>query len=223
MSRQTPISILLAGAPKIGKSHFAFKIASDINLRTTNVKNYVHCITLTTEHFDGYVQQPIVIFDDHYKLNDGIQKIDASAVMNVVSCTKFYPPFAHLEYKGLDFNSKFLIISSNFGYPRTQFLASALHRRHKHHIILIKNNKPMNANFDHLNIYHTIEIIDPWNGNYQFPFSEMMDVPFDLKSMSVFPFKERYKLIHYNQLINIIIDDFENESRIYNDIMSKMA
>lgn len=213
---------MIVGAPKIGKSHLTIKLAHDLNLKCFQVKNHVHCITLTTKHLDGYMQQPIVVLDDHYKMADGKQEIDAAAVFNMVSCTKFYPSFASLEYKGMEFNSKFLIITSNFGYPRTQFLPTALHRRHKHHVIAIKNNLEMSIDFKHISYYHTTEIIDPWNGNYQYPFSEMKDVPMDLKMWNVFPFKSVYKQVTYEQLLNILIDDYNKELHIYNSIKDSL-
>lgn len=213
---------MLVGAPKIGKSHLTIKISHDLNEKCFNIKNYVHCLTLTTKHLDGYYQQPIVVLDDHYKMSDGKQEIDASAVFNMVSCTKYYPSFANMEYKGMEFNSKFLIITSNFGYPRTQFLPAALHRRHKHHVIVIKNNHEMSYDFKHINYYHAVEIIDPWNGNYQYPFSELKDVPTDLKTWNIFPFKHLYKSITYDQLINILVDDYNKEAEIYNSIKGSL-
>lgn len=222
MSRQTPISVILVGAPKIGKSHLTIKLARDLNDHCFKVKNYVHCLTMTTKHLDGYMQQPIVILDDHYKLNDGKQEIDASAVFNMISCTKYYPSFAAMEYKGIDFNSKFVIITSNFGYPRTQFLATALHRRHKHHVIAIPTTTKLEYDFSHLRFYHTVEIIDPWNGNYQYPFSERDDIPISIKQWETFPFKDRYKLIDYSQLVKILIEDYEHETKIYNNILKTL-
>nr|WAY16376.1 helicase [Hepelivirales sp.] len=208
---------MLVGAPKIGKSHFTIKLASDLNTRCFNKSNYVHCMTLTTKHFDGYLQQPIVVLDDHYKLCDGKQEIDASAVFNMVSCTKFYPPFASMEYKGLEFNSKFVIITSNFGFPRTQFLSTALHRRHKHHVIMLKT-KSMQVDFSHITFYHAVELIDPWQGNYQYPFSERIDIPLDEKMFKLFPFKHLYNRVTYEQLLDILVDDYQRELNIYQAI-----
>lgn len=174
MFRHTPVTLYICGRPKIGKSHLLINIVKSINEKLYHFKDYnkiVYARTVTTEHWDGYIQQPIIIFDDHYKMHDGEQKTDASEVMNVVSCTNYYPSFAFLHNKGTPVNSDILLITSNVGWPSTIFLPTALQRRHKHHLIVVHNDKPMNNNFDHLDFYYCEGIIDPWNGNYSAPYT----------------------------------------------------
>jgi len=220
--RQTPISCLLVGAAKIGKSHFVIKLTKAINDRLFKVKFHTHCMTSTTKHLDGYIQQPIFVLDDHYKMCDGKQEIDASIVFNCVSCTTYYPSFACIENKGLTFNSKFVIITSNYGYPVTCYLSSALHRRHKHHVILIKNSDVYDSDFNHLNIFYTKEIIDPWQGAYTFPYSQEHDVPFTMNEFNrSFPFRNRYRRINFDALIQILIDDYLHEKKIFEDVVNK--
>ncbi len=210
---------MICGAPKIGKSHLMIKITHILNEALFKVKNHTFCTTTTTEHLDGYVQQPIVIFDDHYKCNDGKQQVDASHVMDAISCTSYRPRFAYLCNKGMLFTSKIVIITSNYGWPRTIYLPGALQRRHKHHIIAIKVSD-YKHDFSHLLFYHTIEIIDPWQGNYSYPFSELNDVPRTKKEMDNFPFRHRYKNVSLDSLIAIIVNDYNRESNVFASLIA---
>lgn len=215
MFRQTPTSIYLCGPPKIGKSHLVLVLTKMINSKTSNVDNHTFCITTTTEHWDGYYQQPIVVFDDHYKLADGKQIIDASLVFNIVSCTNFFPSYAKIENKGLKFKSNFLIITSNTGFPCTVYLPQALHRRHKFHVIILPNSDKKQLDFSHLDFWLSIEIIDPWQGLYTTPFNEMHDIPFNYDEFSKFPFRKRYKKISLIQLVDTVVQDYNNEKEIF--------
>jgi len=216
--RMTPIVLYLCGPPKIGKSHISLPIAKYLNSALFNVNDYVFPITLITDHWDGYKQQPIVIFDDHYKKQDDKQEIDAGAVMNVVSCTAFLPNFDTAIYKLLQFNSRILIINSNFGYPNTIYLPSALHRRHKHHVICIPNSAIMKNDFSHIDFYYTSEIIDPFAGLYPFPFSKLHDIPFNNQELKSFPFRNRYIKINLKRLCDIIVDDYNKELNNFENI-----
>jgi hypothetical protein len=219
MFRCTPISAYFCGQPKIGKSHLMIKLSYDLNKLLFNVKQYVCAITMTTEHWDGYHNEPIVIFDDHYKMFDGEQKDDSTAVFNAISCTPFYPSFAHLDRKGMPFSSSILLITSNVGYPQTMYLPSALHRRHKHHFIVFKNSNILTEDFNHLSFYYAKEIIDPWKGLYIEPFSLLHDVPFSIQEFNLFPFRNLYKSVTYQQVVTIIHDDYINENVIFKNLI----
>jgi hypothetical protein len=210
-----PISAFFCGKPKIGKSYLMIKLSYDINEILFKKKIYAAAITLTTEHWDGYHNEPILIFDDHYKCQDNEQKVDATAVFNAVSCTPFYPPYANLSDKGLPFDSKILLINSNFGYPQTIFLPSALHRRHKHHFICIQNKRGVNPSFDHLEFYYAKEIINPWGGVFVHPFTLIHDIPYSIEEFNLFPFKNQYRKVDYNEIINIIINDYNYEFKMF--------
>lgn len=219
MFRLTPTSLYICGAPGIGKSHLLMYLVKLINARLykfSNFKSIVFARTVTTEHWDGYINQPIVIFDDHYKMIDGEQEIDAREVMNVVSCTNYYPSFAVLNNKGTPFNSHFLIITSNTGWPLTIYIPEALHRRHKLHVIVLKNNKPMDEVFSHLDLYIAFSPINLWRGNYSTPFTCNHDIPFDYDEWALFPFKHLYKKISIIDLIDLMIFDHNRESKIFN-------
>jgi hypothetical protein len=220
MFRCTPVCLYLCGKPKIGKSHLVIRLCNYFNQKLFNVNNHTFCITTTTEHWDGYSHQPIVVFDDHYKLNDCKQIIDASAIFRVVSCTMFQPPFANINLKGLTFDSKIIIVTSNVGYPSTVFLPLALHRRHKHHVIMVPNGKPMDNDFNHVNFYYTCEIIDPFAGMYQYPFSRDHDIPFSIDEFNLLPFKKFYSLIFVQALCDIIINDYNRENHFFQDFLS---
>jgi len=163
MFRFSPTTLYICGAPGIGKSHLIIEIVQALNNRLYHFEDYnkiVYARTVTTEHWDGYFHQPIVVFDDHYKMIDGQQEVDAREVMNVVSCTNYYPSFAVLNNKGTSFNSHFLLITSNTGFPLTIYNAHALHRRHKFHLIVVPNGKNKSFDFKHLNFYLAISPID---------------------------------------------------------------
>jgi len=110
----------------------------------------------------------------------------------------------------------------DYGYPVTCYLSSALHRRHKHHVILIKNSDVYDSDFNHLNIFYTKEIIDPWQGAYTFPYSQEHDVPFTMNEFNrSFPFRNRYRRINFDALIQILIDDYLHEKKIFEDVVNK--
>jgi len=213
----TPICLYVCGRPKLGKSHLVIYVCNAINARFFNVNNHTFCTTVTTEHWDGYSRQPIVVFDDHYKMNDGKQILDATTVFQVVSCTMFQPPFASLHLKGMLFDSSFVIITSNVGFPTTCFHPAALHRRHKHHVIVVPNGDAWSHDFKHLNFYYGKEIIDPYAGMYQSPFTSRNDVPYDLVQWQSFPFKHMYQLVSLDTIIQILCDDYVLESKFFVD------
>lgn len=219
--RQTPICLYVCGPPKIGKSHLIIRLSSTFNKALFKTKNSTFCVTTTTEHWDGYKQQPIVVFDDHYKLNDAKQELDASMVFNAVSCTTFYPSFARLELKGLQFTSELIIVTSNIGFPQTVYLPGALHRRHKHHVIVLLNSDNFNNEFDHLTFYYAKEVIDPWQGNYRFPYTQQRDIPYTIREFETnFPHRHLYVKVTLQDLINIVVCDILKERSIFSNLIS---
>ena len=210
-----------SGAPGIGKSHLIMKIVKEINnnlYKFNDHNSIVFARTVTTEHWDGYHGQPIVVFDDHYKMVDGEQEIDAREVMNVVSCTNYFPSFAVLHQKGVPFNSNFLIITSNTGWPITIYVPEALHRRHKLHVLVLRNSNVMNVDFSHLDFYYCIAPINLWNGNYCSPFSSLHDIPYNYNEFMQFPFRNMYKRINLNDLISMFIKMHIEETRVFNSV-----
>lgn len=206
----SPISVYLCGKSNIGKSHLIIHLVKLLNNSLYKFKDYNKCVyarTVTTEHWDGYHGQPLVVFDDHYKMQDGKQEIDARETMNCVSCTNYYPSFAHLEKKGTALNSEILIFSSNVGWPITMYVPEALHRRHKHHIIVIPNGKDMNANFTHLDLYYAKSVINPWNGCYSNNFTELHDIPYNMDEFHSFPHNKFYVKITIDDLVDIVVKD----------------
>lgn len=221
MFRSTPSCLYLCGAPGIGKSHLLMHIVRCLNERLYHFNDHrsiVFARTVTTEHWDGYFNQPIVIFDDHYKMVDGEQEIDAREVMNVVSCTNYYPSFAVLHNKGVPFNSHFLIITSNTGWPLTIYLPEALHRRHKLHVIVIKNANRMDVNFSHLDFYLSYTPINLWKGNYSSPFNCTHDIPFNYDEWAIFPYKHLYRKVELNNLIDLLVQDHLHEVKVFNSL-----
>lgn len=221
MFRLSPITLYLCGKSNIGKSYLLIKIVQELNSRIFNYADYNYAVftkTVTTEHWDGYRQQPIIIFDDHYKQNDNENLIDARETMNVVSCTNYFPSFAHLELKGISVNSSFLIITSNYGYPQTIYQPEALHRRHKHHVIVIKTSDKHDLLFNHLRFYYAKQPIDLWSGAYTPPFTQNHDIPHSIEELNIFPFRNYYTQITFNELIMLIINDLRLEQAIFHQL-----
>lgn len=217
MFRMSPISLYICGKANIGKSYFLIKLTKEISRYLyPKVKDPVFARTTTTEHWDGYLKQPIVILDDHYKMHDGEQKLDAQTTMQVVSCTNFFPPFARMEFKGIPFNSEIVIMTSNIGWPNTIYLNEALHRRHKHHLIIIPNGLPMDDQFNHLDFWYAKGLVDPWNGNYSCGFTIHKDIPYSIAEMAAFPFRDKYERISFDKLVSIIIEDVTREKDLFN-------
>lgn len=216
--RFTPVTLYLCGAPKIGKSHLVLPISKYFNEKLFNATDFVFPLTVVRDHWDGYKQQPIVVLDDHYKKQDDKQEIDAGVVMNIVSCTAFLPNFDLAHFKMMAFTSQILIINSNFGYPSTIYLPDALHRRHKHHVIVIHNGLPLNVNFSHLNFFYTHEIIDPFAGLYTYPFNKLHDIPYTMSEFNLFPFRNRYRKVSLLQLCEIVVNDYNASLTTFNTI-----
>eukprot|EP00481_Brizalina_sp_1-RS-2013_P001279 TRINITY_DN30_c0_g1_i7.p2 TRINITY_DN30_c0_g1~~TRINITY_DN30_c0_g1_i7.p2 ORF type:complete len:104 (-),score=13.41 TRINITY_DN30_c0_g1_i7:228-539(-) len=87
---------------------------------------------------------------------------------------------------------------------------------------IIKNSDVYDSDFNHLNIFYTKEIIDPWQGAYTFPYSQEHDVPFTMNEFNrSFPFRNRYRRINFDALIQILIDDYLHEKKIFEDVVNK--
>lgn len=223
MFRMSPTSLYLCGQSNIGKSHLVIKIIKLLNQRVYHFKDFNKCVfakTVTTEHWDGYNQQPIVVFDDHYKMQDGKQEIDARETMNSISCTNYFPSFAHLDRKGSPFISEIVIFTANVGWPVTQYIPEALHRRHRHHVIVINNTKPMNPDFSHLDLYYAKNLINPWNGVYSDGFSQQHDIPTTMSEFETFPFRHYYQRVTLIELIDILTSDLSSEKAKFNSIFN---
>jgi hypothetical protein len=85
---------------------------------------------------------------------------------------------------------------------------------------MVPNGKPMDNDFNHVNFYYTCEIIDPFSGMYQYPFSRDHDIPFSIDEFNLLPFKKFYSLISVQALCDIIINDYNRENHFFQDFLS---
>nr|QOI17234.1 polyprotein [enterovirus A122] len=107
--RIEPVCLIIRGSPGTGKS-----LATSIIARAIAEKfnSSVYSLPPDPDHFDGYKQQVVTVMDDLCQNPDGK---DISLFCQMVSTVEFIPPMASLEEKGIAFNSKFVIASTNAG------------------------------------------------------------------------------------------------------------
>lgn len=116
--RQTPFHIQLFGPPGIGKSTLISSI-SDFLHQTyfkDNARNTLIFTRGNTDHFDGYNNQPIMVQDDMFSVDD-YEKM--SELLPLISNCPLVVPMANLEDKGTFFDSKFIISTTNTVFPNT--------------------------------------------------------------------------------------------------------
>jgi len=120
--RSEPFVIGLFGPPGSGKSLTVVDLVNHFVsswFLKGDWKDFVYYRSSKTEFWDGYRQQPILIYDDLGQTTDfeDIKEFDLC-----VSTSDFYVPMAHLEEKGMLMTSRLVIVTSNLTYgevPRT--------------------------------------------------------------------------------------------------------
>nr|UZQ18725.1 polyprotein [Hunnivirus sp.] len=108
-SRQEPILIVLRGKPGQGKSVAAAMLAQMFAHALTGKPDY-YSYNSSTNFFDGYQQQPVVVIDD---LGQNPAAADFSVFCQMISTTPFHPNMADLKDKGIKFDSQIIIATTN--------------------------------------------------------------------------------------------------------------
>nr|QXO85770.1 polyprotein [Picornaviridae sp.] len=108
-SRQEPILIVLRGRPGQGKSVAASMLAQMFAHSLTGKPDY-YSYNSSTNYFDGYQQQPVVLIDD---LGQDPAGTDFSVFCQMISTTPFLPNMASLSDKGIKFKSDIIIATTN--------------------------------------------------------------------------------------------------------------
>lgn len=114
--RAEPFVIGLFGPPGSGKSLTVVDLVNHFVNRwflKGDWRDYVYYRSSKTQFWDGYRQQPILIYDDLGQTTDfeDIKEFDLC-----VSTSDYYVPMAHLEEKGILMTSQLVIVTSNLIY-----------------------------------------------------------------------------------------------------------
>lgn len=126
--RKTPFVIALVGASGCGKSDVAPMLAKDMchpgncnmDVTTENLTDLIYFYS-GLKHWDGYRGQPVCFWDDF-----GQKKEDANTTaedsnylwfIKLISGVQVPLPMAHLDQKGMYFNSPLTILTQNEIYP----------------------------------------------------------------------------------------------------------
>lgn len=112
--RLEPFVVGLFGAPGSGKTTLVQSLVRMLGNKIfpgLERENLCYSRSCSTEHWDGYTGQPIVILDD-FGQNHG-SRTDIVEFENIVSVNDFVLPMAELRDKGQKFISPIIILTSN--------------------------------------------------------------------------------------------------------------
>nr|WPR17624.1 MAG: non-structural polyprotein [Beetle polycipi-like virus 2] len=150
--RATPYHVQFYGEPGVGKSTLLNAITQNVRDRYYEGKQLSSLVWArgTSEHFDGYHQQPIMLHDDMFKVNDAKDTVEC---LTLISNVPLPVPMAHLEDKGMFFTSKFIFSTVNVPYPNVKdvLCIEAVYRRRHLLVEVICDSKvknPATSKFD---------------------------------------------------------------------------
>nr|ULF99620.1 MAG: polyprotein [Megrivirus sp.] len=127
--RPEPVVVYVHGPPGCGKSVLSNVLASAYcKKHGLKMKDSVFTTPPGSEYFDGYTGQPVHVIDDFCQNTTGE---DVKTFCQMVSTTRFSPPMASLEEKGVLYSSKLILASSNLSKPQSNEvrIPAALERR----------------------------------------------------------------------------------------------
>ncbi|APG76873.1 hypothetical protein 1 [Beihai picorna-like virus 120] len=107
--KQEPVVVWLYGESGIGKSFFADTLCEA--LRKYESRKVTKYTRSTTKHWDDYVGQLVVQFDDFGSSLDDEESLQLNQIYTDAS---YSVPMAAVEHKGRQFSSKYVVICSNF-------------------------------------------------------------------------------------------------------------
>nr|WIG63509.1 polyprotein [Liposcelis bostrychophila iflavirus] len=119
--RYEPFVVAIGGKPGIGKSAFIEDLVHDLLAQANLPYPYSENIYFRQNgatFWDGYRDQPVVVFDDFLNLNNQEQMVLALSDLYALKSTSlFIPNMAHLEEKGIRANPVLVILLMNDLYP----------------------------------------------------------------------------------------------------------
>lgn len=114
VTQAEPVGVFLCGTPGVGKSFLISSALPNVLLSKIGLgtrKNKVYPIPIGEQKFwDGYDQQPYLYCDELFQERDGQ---DPLMVIRVISSARCPVNMASLKNKGITFDSKFFVASSN--------------------------------------------------------------------------------------------------------------
>lgn len=129
--RYEPYVICIEGESNIGKSFIAGKLSLEL-LKAIRYpmdgSNPVYTRTPGLKHWDGFQNQPVILYDDWLNLNDPEQATTQIAELYALkSKSDFVPPMADLTDKGMRSNPRFVLLLTNNAFPGSTLSSIANH------------------------------------------------------------------------------------------------
>jgi len=123
--RLEPTVLHLEGKPGIAKSLISAHMGKMLD-RYFGMENSIHWKSSTSQHFDGYDQQPVMGIDDMFyqMMNSSADNTKTEELLQLVSTVDYQPPMADLQHKGIRFVSPILLLSSNKGNTYLRMLST---------------------------------------------------------------------------------------------------
>jgi len=152
--RYAPFVVYLHGGAGVGKSTLALTIATYMICKDQNIDlnelhtlkglmKHVYTRSPTSEYWDGYVGQKIVVYDDFAQ--ERKEELDIGEMIQIVTEAQYVLNMASIVdlgqgKKGDTFCSPFIIVCSNTAYPQPNSIkeADALYRR-RHLMVEMKS------------------------------------------------------------------------------------
>lgn len=130
--RMEPRVICFTGESNIGKSfmaeQFVAKMLKSIDYQAVGV-NPIFVRNPGRKHWDGYNDQPAILFDDWMNLKDSESIRDQLAdLYELKSTCDFMPAMASIVDKGVRGNPKLIVLLTNNAFPDTVVQAGAVHK-----------------------------------------------------------------------------------------------
>lgn len=115
--KMRPVSLWLHGDSQIGKSTIVWAVCADLLVKMghSDFKHRIYARQPETEYWDGYVEQPIVVYDDAFALRDDKLKPNPE-VHEVIRAQNNFPQHVHmaaLQDKNTYNKAQVLIYTSN--------------------------------------------------------------------------------------------------------------